>query len=88
MSAVFNKLRHIIPRDAVYIGRPTKWGNPFQIGKDGTRGEVIGKYRAYLLSRPDLIEAARRELKGRDLVCWCAPKACHGHVLKEIADDK
>jgi len=58
----------------VYIGRPSKWGNPFVIGKDGTREQVIAKYRQYLLSRPDLI-AALPELKGKILGCWCSPQA-------------
>jgi hypothetical protein len=70
----------------VYIGRPSKWGNPFAIGRDGTRDEVIEKYREYLRERLDLVEAARRELKGKVLGCWCAPAACHGDVLAAVAD--
>lgn len=73
--------------NAVYVGRPTKFGNPFVIGKDGTREEVIAKYRAWIATRPDLIAAAKLELRGRPLVCWCAPKACHADVLAEIAND-
>jgi hypothetical protein len=70
----------------VYIGRPSKWGNPFTIGKDGTRDEVLEKYARWFLSRPDLIEQARKELKGKVLGCWCAPKTCHGHVIAEVID--
>ena len=80
---VLNKYKDGIPAGAVYIGRPSKWGNPFVIGKDGTRKEVIQKYREWLSQHPELIEAARRELAGKDLVCYCAPKACHGDVLIE-----
>jgi uncharacterized protein DUF4326 len=69
----------------VYIGRPSKWGNPFKIGRDGSRNEVIAKYRKWLLTRPDLI-AALPELRGRTLVCWCAPLPCHGDVLLELAN--
>jgi hypothetical protein len=69
----------------VYIGRPSKWGNPFKIGPDETREQVIEKYREYILSRPDLI-ASLHELKGKRLGCWCKPKACHGDVLAELAD--
>lgn len=69
----------------VYIGRPSKWGNPFSIGKDGTRSQVIEKYRAYLLSNDDLLNALP-ELKGKVLGCWCAPLACHGDVLSELAN--
>lgn len=72
----------------VLIGRPSVWGNPFRIGRDGTRAEVIEKFRAYLAARPDLIDRARRELRGRHLGCWCAPLACHGDVLAEIAESE
>lgn len=70
----------------VYIGRPSVWGNPFHIGRHGTREEVIAKYREWILARPTLIERARRELKGKQLGCYCAPLACHGDVLAEIAN--
>ena len=70
----------------VYIGRPSKWGNPFHIGRDGTRAEVIDKYREWLDGQPKLKAAVRRELKGKALGCWCKPRACHGDVLAEIAD--
>lgn len=73
------------PPDAVRIDRATKWGNPFKIGIDGTRDEVIAKYREYILGRPDLL-ADLPELKGKALACWCAPKACHGDVLAELAN--
>ena len=64
----------------VYIGRPSKWGNPFVIGKDGNRGEVVRKYTAWA-EQQGLREAAKRELKGKVLACWCAPLSCHGDVL-------
>lgn len=78
---VLNKHKHGIPPGSVYIGRPSKWGNPFAIGKDGNRAEVIKKYREYLYSNPELLAAAKNELAGKDLVCFCAPQACHGDVL-------
>lgn len=71
---------------AVRIDRRTKWGNPFVIGKDGTRQEVIAKYEDWLRSKPDLMLAAKLELAGKDLLCWCAPLACHGDVLLRIAN--
>jgi hypothetical protein len=70
-----------------YVGRPTKWGNPFVIGKDGTRTEVIGKYRDWLGRHPALVAQARQELVGKILGCWCAPQACHADVLAEIANE-
>lgn len=52
---VLNKYHAGIPKGAVYIGRGSPWGNPFIIGKDGTRDEVIAKYEAYLDSNPKLL---------------------------------
>ena len=77
----------------VYIGRAngryglraSKWANPFVVGKDGTREEVIEKYRSALLASPDLLERGPR-LRGLRLGCWCVPMACHGTVLAELAD--
>ena len=70
--------------DRVYVGRPSKWGNPFVIGRDGTRDEVIAKYRAWIAQQPALL-AALGELHGKDLVCWCAPERCHADVLLDLA---
>lgn len=87
MPQVLNRYRlKTAPKDAVFIGRPSRWGNPFQIGKDGTRAEVVEKYRAWLTSKPFLVAAARRELRGKDLLCFCSPKRCHGDVLLEVAN--
>lgn len=72
-----------------YIMRPGPWGNPFKLphrANDATREVVIDKYRQYLRERPDMIAKARRELKGRVLVCACKPKACHGDVLAAVAE--
>ena len=71
----------------VYIGRPTVWGNPYSIGRDGDRTEVIEKYRKYLASRPDIQEKARVELKGKVLACHCVPQNCHGDLLAAVAND-
>jgi hypothetical protein len=71
----------------VYIGRPSKWGNPFEIGKDGDRETVILKYREWILTQPHLI-ASLPELRGKVLGCWCAPKACHGDILVSLANQK
>lgn len=69
----------------VYIGRPSKWGNCFEIGKDGTRIEVIKKYKEWLLNNKELM-VQLPELKGKILGCWCAPNCCHGDVLAELAN--
>jgi hypothetical protein len=59
--------------------------NPFHIGRDGTRDEVIARYREYLLARPDLL-ALLATMRGQTLGCWCAPEACHAQVIAELAD--
>lgn len=69
----------------VYIGRPTKWGNPFIIGVDGTRTEVINKYSIWLKQQPELMDSLQ-ELRGKVLGCHCYPKRCHGEVLVRLAN--
>lgn len=69
----------------VYVGRPSKWGNPYKRGVDGTKSEVIKMYEAYVLSNPSLMEDLY-ELKGKTLGCWCSPNACHGDVLVRLAN--
>lgn len=76
----------------VYIGRGSKWGNPFS-HKEGTlaehvvgsREEAIAKYEEYLLNNQELVDALP-ELKGKILGCWCKPKACHGDILLNLAN--
>lgn len=83
MARVLNKHTDILTSDAVYIGRPSKWGNPYRSGIDGTKAEVIAKFKQYLLDSPELIQSLG-ELSGKDLVCWCAPKPCHGNAILEV----
>jgi hypothetical protein len=71
----------------VYIGRPTKWGNPFAQKMGYTREQAIAAYARYLAENPSLVEDARRELKGKVLGCWCAPQPCHGDLLLRIANE-
>jgi hypothetical protein len=71
--------------------RPSKWGNPFS-HKDGTlaefrvetREEAIASYAEWIKTQPELLESLP-ELRGKVLGCWCAPLACHGDVLSEMA---
>jgi hypothetical protein len=69
----------------VYIGRPSKWGNPFKAGRDGTREQVIARYERWIQTQPQLL-AALPELRGKVLGCWCAPRACHGEVLLRLTN--
>lgn len=87
MPKVHNKYRYTAPDDAVYVGRPSKFGNPFVVGKDGDRNECVEKFRDYLKAQPELLAAARSELRGKDLVCFCAPQRCHAEILIEVAND-
>lgn len=70
----------------VYIGRPSKWGNPFPIGKYGTREEVIEKYREWIKTQPQLLNDIE-ELRGKVLGCFCYPLPCHGDVLIGLLKD-
>lgn len=77
----------------VYIGRPSKWGNPFShkshsraAHKVATVGEAIAAFEAWIQTQPKLL-AALPELRGRVLGCWCAPGPCHGDVLSRLAND-
>ena len=80
MTRVVN-LRH--EEYDVLIARPSKWGNPFQIGRDGDRERVIKLYEFHVCRRPDLL-AALPEMAGQRLGCHCKPEACHGDVLLKL----
>ena len=79
----------------VYIGRHTrngwrksKWANPFRVPYNAGqehRDQAVAMYRAWLQQQPNLL-AALPELREKDLICWCAPEACHGDVLIELAN--
>ncbi|MEU9604854.1 DUF4326 domain-containing protein [Streptomyces sp. NPDC048057] len=81
--------------DVVYVGRAMHRGGwhldgsplscPWRPGRDGTRAEVMARYRDYLLARPDLL-AHLPALRGRRLGCWCVPEQCHAEVIAELAD--
>ena len=75
--------------DAIFIGRPGDWGNPFVIGQHGTREEVIAKYNDYLIDRlirndSKLIEMFKNLKDDDKLLCFCAPVPCHGEVIRHI----
>ncbi len=71
-------------RNGRYIGRGSDWGNPFRIGADGDRSAVIRKHEVWLAGQHDLLKRLD-ELKGYDLLCFCAPLACHGDLLARLA---
>ena len=79
------------PEGAIYVGRPSRWGNPFKVGNDA--GELVARYRTWLLdpNRRDgdgpSIAEIRHELRGRDLGCWCDfDQPWHADVLLKVAN--
>lgn len=73
-----------MPPDAVYVGRPTKWGNPYRVDEYG-REEAIAIFKHNLSDAQ--IQAARNELRGKDLACFCPlDLPCHADVLLEVAN--
>ncbi len=83
ITRVVNKHRH---KYDVYIGRGSKWGNPYIMNRDGTREEVIEKYRSYLYTQREDLLFSLHELRDKILGCFCAPNACHGDVLIELLE--
>ncbi|WP_308259334.1 DUF4326 domain-containing protein [Pseudonocardia sp. H11422] len=74
------------PVGVIVVARPGRWGNPFPVAELG-RAEAVAAHRRWLLARPELLAAARRELAGHDLACWCPPsEACHADTLIELAN--
>jgi len=89
-------------RDAVHVARPGKWGNPFVIGKDGTRADCVNLFETMLGGHICLTTVASveiqsafllmaghdvAELRGKNLACWCSARApCHADLLLEIAN--
>jgi hypothetical protein len=69
----------------VYIGRGSPWGNPFKIGRDGTREEVIEKYKEYAINNVYIMSHLHL-LKNKILGCWCKPAPCHGDFLAEMVN--
>ena len=86
-----------MPEGAVYVGRPTKWGNPFPWQAQSNlfnteremRAEVVDMYRDWRSDSPDWVNEVRTELGGKSLACFCPlDQPCHADVLLEIANGK
>lgn len=80
----------------VYIGRKSKWGNPFtHLNKDktlaefqvDTREEAINSYEEWIRNNPELMNSLH-ELKGKTLGCFCKPKSCHGDILVKLIKER
>lgn len=78
--------RHKLPPGAVYVGRPTRWGNPFTVADHG-QAEAVALFRSHLLGNAELLAAACTALRGKTLACWCRPdQPCHADVLLEAVN--
>ena len=86
MPKVLNKRTDTIPPDAVYVGRPSKWGNPFRLQNFCSRQQLIEVYEKWIADEIQLGNLNLSELRGKDLVCWCAPLPCHADVLLGLAN--
>lgn len=94
MPKVLNKHTDQYRLGDIYIGRGSKWGNPFTHLKHlggslilvDSRDEAIECYKNWFLSQPELIAAAKKELKNKNLLCFCKPLPCHGDFLLELAN--
>ncbi len=76
-----------LPEGVVYVGRPTRWGNPFAAWTDDGRDRAIEAFRGLIAKNPHWQDDIRRELRGKDLACWCPlDKPCHADVLLELAN--
>jgi hypothetical protein len=82
---VFSK-RSPHPPDAIYIGRPGPWGNPYPLRGEEDRDRVCDQFEAYAAQRLAADPLWLAPLRGRDLVCWCAPRRCHGSTLIRLAN--
>lgn len=92
MPKVWNKHHGDAPKNAVYIGRGSIWGNPYNITVTPmTNEEAVEKYKSLLEEMfrefPHTKEHIVNALRGKDLVCYCAPKPCHGDYLLQIANE-
>ena len=75
------------PEGAVCVTRPGRWGNPYTVAECGSRETAVACFRISRSTMPQERLAIQRELRGKDLVCWCPiGSSCHADVLLEIAN--
>lgn len=80
-----------MPPNTAKVDRSTPWGNPYQAGKDGDgdRAYLVTLFLEYTIrpEQADLVQRIKRDLRGKNLACWCPPGSpCHADVLLEIAN--
>ena len=69
--------------EEIYVGRPSKWGNPFVVGEHGSAWACVQQYKEWLPKQSDLMDELE-ELRGKRLVCPCRGRPCHKDVLYEM----
>lgn len=78
-----------MPENAVYVGRPTKWGNPFTAKSEGSLSRALLNYRSRMCGMIDIGAVDLNELRGKDLMCWCPlDRPCHVDVLLELIQER
>lgn len=85
---VLNKYKDTIPPDAVYIGRGSIWGSPFPMSDTCTREQSLEQYKVWVVQQIKSGHYSVEQLAslhGKSLVCFCAPKECHGHTLEKLS---
>jgi predicted NAD-dependent protein-ADP-ribosyltransferase YbiA (DUF1768 family) len=92
---IYNKHHKNAPDDAIYIGRGSPYGNNWSHMENtkaefkvASREDAVLTYDLWLSGQPKLIEKIKKELKGRDLLCFCKPLLCHGEVLERVSNDE
>lgn len=89
MPLIYNKMLLPIEGDYRWVDRRSVFGNPFVIGVDGGRDEVCDKFEEWI-KKPEqraLVERAKRELRGFNLLCWCWPARCHAETWMRIVNE-
>ena len=76
-----------MPKNTLYVGRGSKWGNPFVVCSYRTAEQAVDEYKKSIAKFDDCKEYIQRELKGKNLACWCPlDSPCHADILLDIAN--
>jgi hypothetical protein len=82
-----------MPPNAVYVGRPSRWGNPWSVRTAGVQpdgvpweeADVLRWYRQLVRAKVRIDPEYLTPLRGKDLACWCPlDRPCHADVLAEF----
>lgn len=85
MAIIYNSRNRNAPPGAVLVDRRTPWGNPFVMMDESDRDKVCDQFAEYAKRRLEREPNWLEPLRGKDLICWCAPKRCHASTLIALA---